>query len=100
MYRHPHNGPSYTTVLVVRGPISNGLQLYLSVLLRTSMTDRFTHDGPSYGPFEHTTIKFSPSVHQRTYAADRRSRDGPSCTTVLVVRDLNPKGLPLFLSVL
>ena len=45
-------------------------------------------------------VQFSPSVHQRTHATDRRSHDALSCTTVLVVRDPIPKGLSLFLSVL
>ena len=42
-----HDGPSYTTVLVVRDPVSKDLSLFLSVLQRTHVTDRHTHDGPS-----------------------------------------------------
>ena len=38
--------------------------------------------------------------HQWTHVTDRRSLDGSSCTTVLVVRDPIPKGLSHFLSVL
>ena len=45
--RRLHNGPSCTTVLVVRDPISEGLSLFLSVLKGTHMKDRRTHDGPS-----------------------------------------------------
>ena len=46
--RRTHDGPSCTTVLVVRDPVSKGLSLFLSVLQRTHVTDRHTHDGPSY----------------------------------------------------
>ena len=41
------------------------------------------------------TLKQSPMD-----TCDRRALDGPSCTTVLVVRDPIPKGLSHFLSVL
>ena len=40
------------------------------------------------------------NVLQRTHATDRRSHDGPSFTTVLVVREPIPKGLSPFLCVL
>ena len=46
--RHPPDGPSFTTVLVVRDPISEGLSLFLSVLQWTHVTDRHPYDGPSY----------------------------------------------------
>ena len=39
---------SCTTVLVVRDPIPKGLSRFLSVLQRTSTTDRHTLGGPSY----------------------------------------------------
>ena len=45
--RRLHDGPSCTTVLVVRDPISEGLSLFLSVFQWTHVTDRRTHDGPS-----------------------------------------------------
>ena len=45
--RHSHDGPSYTTVMVVRDPLSEGLSLILSVLQQKHVTDRRTHDGPS-----------------------------------------------------
>ena len=41
------DGPSCTTVLVVRDPILKGLSRFLSVLQRTSTTDRLALDGPS-----------------------------------------------------
>ena len=44
--RRLHNGPSCTTVLVVRDPVSEGLSLFLSVLQRRHMTDRRLHNGP------------------------------------------------------
>ena len=47
MDRHTHDGPSCTTVLVVRDPLPEGLSLFLSVLQRTHVTDRHTIDGLS-----------------------------------------------------
>ena len=47
MDRRLHDGPSCTTVLVFRFPVSKGLSLFLSVLQWTHVTDRRTHDGPS-----------------------------------------------------
>ena len=47
MDRHSHDGPSCTTVLVVRDPVPKGLSLFLSVLQQTSTTDCHTQDGPS-----------------------------------------------------
>ena len=48
MDRNTHNGPSCTSVLVVRDPLSEGLSLFLSVLQRTHVTNCRTHDGPSF----------------------------------------------------
>ena len=45
--RRTHDGPSCTTVLVVRDPIPKGLSLFLSVLQRTNMTDHRHYDDPS-----------------------------------------------------
>ena len=42
-----HDGTSSTTVMVVRDLIPKDLQLFLSVLRRTSTTDRHTLDGTS-----------------------------------------------------
>ena len=45
--RRLHDGPSCTTVLVVRDPVYKGLSLFLSVLQRAHVKDHHTHDGPS-----------------------------------------------------
>ena len=42
-----HDNPSYTTVLVVRDHVSEGLSLFLSVLQRTHVTGRHPYDGLS-----------------------------------------------------
>ena len=48
MDRHPHDGPSCTSILVVRHPIPEGISFILSVLQRTHVTDHRLYDGPSY----------------------------------------------------
>ena len=45
--RRLHDGPSCTTILVVRDPVAKGLSFFLSVLQRTHATDRCIYDGPS-----------------------------------------------------
>ena len=45
--RRLHDGPSCTTVMIVRDPVSKGLSLFLSVLQWTHVTDGRTHGGPS-----------------------------------------------------
>ena len=45
--RRLHDGPSCTTVLVVRDPVYKGLSLFLSILQQTHLTDRHPYDGPS-----------------------------------------------------
>ena len=45
--RRLHDGPSCTTVLVVRDPVSKGISFFSSVLQRTHVTDRRLYDGPS-----------------------------------------------------
>ena len=45
--RHTLDGPSCTTVLVVKDPLPEGLSLFLSVLQRTDGTDRRLYDGLS-----------------------------------------------------
>ena len=47
MDRHSHDGPSCTTVLVVRDTVLKGLSLFLSVLQRANAMDCHTYDGPS-----------------------------------------------------
>ena len=44
---HSLDGPSGTTVLVVRDPIPKGLSLFRSVLQRTHVTDCHPYDDPS-----------------------------------------------------
>ena len=39
---------------------------------------------------------FSLSVQWQTSTTDRHSLDGPSCITIMVVRDPSPKGLKIF----
>ena len=40
MDRRSHDDPSFTTGMVVRDPVPKSLSLFLSVLLRTPVTDR------------------------------------------------------------
>ena len=73
-----------------------------SVLERTHVTDRRTHDGPSCMTVMMVRdpspkgLYFFPSVLQRPLVTDRRTYDGPSCMTVITVRDPSPKGLHIF----
>ena len=97
--------PTMATVLFVRDPIPKGISLFLSVLQRTHMTNRYPYDGPSCttvlvvrDPIPKGLSLFL-SVLQRTHVTDRHPYDGPSCTTILVVRDPVPKGLSLFFQV-
>ena len=70
------------------------------------MIEQDPDDGPLYprwtviGYIPTPHHSFSLSVHQLKHATDRRSHDGPSCMTVMVVRDLCPKGLHFFPSFL
>ena len=48
MDRYSRDGPSCTTVLVVKDPIPKGLSLFLNVLQWTLATDRHTYDGPPW----------------------------------------------------
>ena len=92
-----HDGPSYTSVLIVRDSISKDLQFFLSVRWRTSTTDRHYHDCPSYTIL--MTVRdlfpnglyFFLSVHWWTSTTERHILNGPSCTTswrleILVLR--------------
>ena len=72
--------------LFFRDPITNGLSLFLSVLLRTHATDRHTNDGLSCmtvlmvrDPFPKGLHIFILSLLWRTPATDRRIYDDPSC---------------------
>ena len=89
-----HDGPSCTTILVVRDPVFKDL----SKFSECPTTDRHTHDGPSC-----TTIMIvrDPSdkglpTFSKCPMTDRRTDDGPSCTIVMMVRDPSDKGLPTF----
>ena len=81
-----HDGPSCTTVLVARDPVSKGLSLFPSVLQRTHVTDRHTHDGPScmtviaVRDLPPKGLHFFPKCPTMDIYTDRCNCDGPSCT--------------------
>ena len=81
-----HDGPSCTTVLVVRDPVPKGLSFFLTVLLRTHATYGHWNYRPS---FTNVLVIIDPVpkglslfliVLQLKHATDRYSHDGPSFT--------------------
>ena len=101
--RHTHDGPSCTTVMIVRDPNDKGLQKFSTC----PTTD--TYDGPSHPrrsvlhdrhdgqrpPLIRVSQHFL-SVLRQTLTKNRRTDDGSSCTIVMIVRDPNDKGLQKF----
>ena len=96
MDRRLHDGPSCTTVSVVRDPVSKGISFFP----KCSPTDTSAQPFWLSETLFLRVFHFIPSVSQLTHVKDCRLHDGPSYTTVLVVRDPVSKGLSLFLSVL
>ena len=104
----PCDGPYCTTVMLDRDPVSKGLSFFSQVFPNGHMlwTVLFTMVRPAQPFWLSETLflrvsHFFPSDLQQTHVTDRRSHDGPSCMTLITVRDPSPKGLQIFfLSVL
>ena len=97
MDRRLHDGPSSTTILVVRDPVSKGLSLFLSVLQRTHVTDRHTHDGPSCTTVVTVRDPFPKGLH--FFSSVLRRTVVPVMVrpahTVILVRD-SPSGFSIY----
>ena len=103
MDHHLHDGPSGTTVLVVGDPIPKGLTLFLSVLLRTSTTDRHTLNGPSCTTVMVVKDPCPSGIHTLLKCPLTNLYDGLSSPRRTVLHNRHgcqkpcPEGLPLFL---